>query len=48
MENCLFFSPNDIVPQLPRSEIHGKGIGARTGAGAALDASTYHIPDWRQ
>ena len=38
MENCLFFSPKDIVPQLTRSEVHGKGIGTRARTSAALDA----------
>jgi len=45
MENCLFFSPKDIVPQLTGCEIHGKGIGTRTRTSAALDAGAYHIPD---
>jgi len=45
VKNCLLFPHKDIVPQLTRSEIHGKGVGARTGAGAALDAGTHHVPD---
>ena len=48
MENCLFFSPKDIVPQLAGSEIHGKGVGARTSAGAALNTGTHHIPNFGQ
>jgi hypothetical protein len=48
VKNCFLFSHKDIVPQLAGREIHGKGIGARTGAGAALNAGTYHLPDGGQ
>jgi hypothetical protein len=33
---------------MPRGPVHGKGVGARTGAGAALNAGLDHLLDGGQ
>jgi hypothetical protein len=36
------------APQVPRCVVHGEFIGARAGAGTALDAGPDHFPNRRQ